>query len=116
MIAVIIVAGIALAMAVMDPHPVEAGKSTTLLAKAAYPKVYVHFVGGVALAALLDPFLLFDTTVVLAVAAIGVLYEAVQWFNIRGTKRGGVFTVAEALAVALGGLVVLVVKNIHVLF
>lgn len=112
MIAIVVLAGIALAMAVLDPHPVEAGKSQTLLAKAAYPKVYVHFVGGLALAALIDPHLLSDYWLLVSVAVIGALYEGVQWFNIRGTKRGGVFTVAEAIAVAAGALVLIAVKHL----
>ena len=101
----------AIAMATYDAHPVEAGKSQTLLAKAQYPKVYVHFVGGLALAALLAPFITPDIVLLIAVTALGAIYEAMQWFNIRGTKRGGVFTIAEALAVALGGLVFLAVNR-----
>ena len=111
MIAFIVFLGLAIAMAVMDPHPVEAGKSQTLLAKAAYPKVYVHFVGGVALAAFMGPFISPPLVLVIATAAIGAIYEGIQWFNIRGVKRGGVFTIAEALAVALGGLVLVAVQH-----
>lgn len=92
-------------MATLDPHKVEEGKSQALLAKASYPKVYVHFVGGAALAGLLDPFLGDEVWLLLAVMFLGAMYEGMQWMNIRGTKRGGVFTVAEAIAVALGGLV-----------
>jgi hypothetical protein len=107
---------LAIVMAVLDSHPVTAGTSQTLLAKASYPKVYVHFVGGLALAALLDPFIVDDFWLVAAVLVIGGVYEAVQWLNIRGEKRKGVFTLAEAIAVAAGALVLVVVKYVPVWF
>lgn len=116
MIAVAVFLVIAIVMAIKDPHPVTAGTSQSLLASAQYPKVYVHFIGGIALAALMDPFLALDFWLLIAVAVIGVVYEAVQWFNIRGEKRKGVFTLAEAIAVALGGLVYIVAKFLPVWF
>lgn len=116
MIAVIVFLVIAIAMAISDPHPVTAGKSQMLLARAQYPKVYVHFVGGVALTAFLDVFLTTDFWLFVSVAAIGLVYEGVQWLNIRGEKRQGVFTLAEAIAVAAGALVLIVVKYLPAWF
>lgn len=112
MIAFITAFIVLVAMATLDPHPVEAGRSQTLLAKAQYPKVYVHFTGGIALAALLDPFIDADFWLLVAVLVLGAVYEGIQWLNIRGTKRGGVFTVAEAVAVGLGGLLLVVLKRV----
>lgn len=126
MIAFLVFLAIAVVMAIRDPHPVTAGKSQSLLTPAQYPKVYVHFVGGVALAAFLDPFLVHDFWLLIAVAVIGAVYEAVQWVNVRGrnsriahpelrTERG-VFTLAEAIAVAAGALVLIVVKYLPAWF
>ena len=89
-------------MAVIDAHPVSAGRSVSLLTTAAYPKVYVHLIGGMALAPLVAPFLSTGLSIIGMVTGMGVLYEAVQW-----RFGAGVFTWTEALAVAVGGAFVI---------
>jgi hypothetical protein len=116
MIFLILLALAVLFMAYRDPHPITSGKSLTLWAKASYIKVQVHFVCGIALAALADPFFAQDFWLLIYVLVLGGLYELIQWYNLKGEKRGGVFTVAEAVAVALGALVLIVVKYLPVWF
>lgn len=116
MIALILLTLAVLFLAYLDPHPITSGKSLTLWAKASYVKVQVHFACGIALAALADPFIGADFWLLIYVALVGALYEGIQWLNLRREKRGGVFTVAEAVAVALGALLAIVVKYLPVWF
>jgi hypothetical protein len=92
-------AAVVLVMAVIDQHPAASGRSVSLWTTAAYPKVYVHAVGGLALAALVAPIVRTIVQMIGFVTALGFAYEAIQW---RGGS--GVFTLAEALAVMVGAL------------
>jgi hypothetical protein len=106
-LAAFILLGVVLVMATFDPHRLEVGKSPKLLTEAAYPKVFVHLVGGGMLFALFQASDLADAHALVWTGIAGVLYEVVQWLNPRGRWRGGVYTIAEAAAVALGAVIVL---------
>lgn len=102
-----IMLAVVLVMAVFDPHPVESGKSPSLLTKAAFPKVFVHFLGGGMLYALFVAGGLIASRALIWTAIAGIAYEVVQWLNPRGRWRGGVYTIAEAVAVTLGAVAVI---------
>lgn len=106
-LAAILLLAIVLIMATLDPHPIESGKSTSFLTKAAYIKIFVHFVSGGMLFALFTRGGLSDAEAVWWTIGAGALYEVVQWLNPRGRWRGGVYTIAEAFAVAFGAVVIL---------
>ncbi len=98
-------------MAFLDPHPRSSGHSQSLWTTAVYPKVGVHFIGGIALAGLARPLIYRDAYLVLFVLALGALYEGVQWLGLKQRTRG-VYTAVEALAVGLGALLLVVWGNI----
>lgn len=97
---IIALAAVVLVMAVFDQHPAAEGRSASLWTVAAYPKVYVHALGGLGLAALLAPLVGHVWQMLAVTAALGFAYEAVQW---RGGS--GVFTIAEGVAVVVGAAV-----------